>query len=83
MVKVIYTYNKHTVKPKISLKSGDVTYGYSRKGANGSLDTTLKLGENVAVAWTDNTNSGAWTTTVDVPFDDSKKTKVWRSLPSR
>ena len=76
----MYTYNKHTVKPKISLKSGDVTYGYSRKGANGSIDTTLKLGENVVVEWTDNSSSGAWKTTVDMPLEDSKKTKVRRSL---
>jgi len=76
VLKVMYTYNKHTVKPKISLKSGDVTYGYSRKGANGSIDTTLKLGENVVVEWTDNSSSGAWKTTVDMPLEDSKKTKV-------
>jgi hypothetical protein len=76
VLKVTYNYNKHTLSPKISLKSGDVTYGYKRTNANGALDTSLVPGEKVTLEWTDNSSSGAWKTKVDVPLQDQSKTKV-------
>lgn len=76
VLKVMYKYQKHTFKPKIALKSGDVTYGYNRKCASGAVDASVVLGENVVVEWTDNSASGAWKTTLDVPLQDQKKTKV-------
>jgi len=76
VLKVTYNHQKHTLTPKISLKSGEVTYGYKRTNANGALDTNLVPGEKISVEWTDNGSSGAWKTKVDVPLQDQSKTKV-------
>ena len=70
-------HNKvHTLAPKISLKSGDVSYGYKRTTTNGQLDTSLYPGNKVVLEWTDHSASGAWKTKVDVPLQDQHKTKV-------
>jgi len=76
VLKVHYDVGKHQVSPKISLKSGDITYGYRHSLVNGVLETNLHPGDNVVVEWTDNANSGAWKTKVDVPLQDQSKTKV-------
>jgi len=76
VLKVTYDVGKHQVQPKISLKSGDITYGYRHHLDNGNLDTTLHPGDNVVVEWTDKSASGAWKTKVDVPLQDQTKTKV-------
>ena len=76
VLKVTYDVGKHQVQPKISLKSGDITYGYRHNLANGNLDTTLHPGDNVVVEWTDKSATGSWKTKVDVPLQDQSKTKV-------
>jgi len=75
-LQVHYDVGKDRLSPKISLKSGDITYGYRHAMQNGHLDTTLHPGDNVVVEWTDNAKSGAWKTKVDVPLQDQTKTKV-------
>lgn len=77
VLKVTYDCNKQNqLAPKISLKSGDISYGYKRTNSNGVLDTNVYPGNKVVVEWTDNGSNGAWKTTVDVPLQDQAKTKV-------
>lgn len=68
--------SKNEISPSISLKSGDVSYGYTRKWDGGSLKSKLFPGDKVEMVWTDNGASGAWTTTAEMPLDDRANTKI-------
>jgi hypothetical protein len=46
--------DNNTLKPSISLKSGDMSYGWLRKWTGGSVDTTYLPGDKVNVEWKDN-----------------------------
>ena len=61
---------KNEVSPSVSLKNGDVAYGYTRKWEGGALKSKLFPGEKVEVEWTDNGSQGTWTTTAEVPLDN-------------
>lgn len=67
---------KNEVSPSVSLKNGDVAYGYTRKWEGGALKSKLFPGEKVEVEWTDNGSQGTWTTTAEVPLDNRANTKV-------
>jgi len=68
--------SKNEISPSISLKSGDVSYGYTRKWDGGSLASKFFPGDKVAMEWTDNGSSGTWTTTAEMPLDDRSNTKI-------
>lgn len=67
---------RNEVSPSVSLKNGDVSYGYTRKWDGGSLKSKLFPGDKVEVEWTDNGSKGTWTTTAEVPLDNRANTKV-------
>lgn len=64
------------VSPSVSLKTGDISYGYTRKWVGGSLSSRLFPGDRVQMAWRDEGASGTWTTTADVPLADKSATKI-------
>jgi hypothetical protein len=66
----------NTVEPTISLKSGEMTYGWTRKIKGGNLGTRLHPGDKIDVTWEDNGASGVWTTKAEVPLDNAANTKV-------
>jgi len=68
--------SKNEVSPSVSLKNGDVTYGYTRKWEGGSLRSKLFPGDKVELEWTDQGSKGSWTTRADVPLDNKANTKV-------
>jgi hypothetical protein len=63
-------------KPSVSLKSGQVTYGYKRKWDGGSVDSKLFPGDRVELEWTDKGSGGSWSTTAEIPLDDKSNTKI-------
>lgn len=62
--------------PSVSLKSGEVSYGYKRKWDGGSVSSTLFPGDKVELEWTDKGSGGTWSTTAEVPLNDKANTKV-------
>jgi len=62
--------------PSVSLKSGEVTYGYTRKWEGGSLASKLFPGDKVELEWTDKGSGGSWSTTAEVPLDNKANTKI-------
>jgi hypothetical protein len=66
----------NTVKPTISLKNGDMSYGWTRSWTGGSVDTTYFPGDRVDVEWKDNGANGVWTTKAEIPVDDHSATKI-------
>lgn len=68
--------SKNSVHPSISLTSGDVTYGYTRKWEGGSLSSNYHPGDKAELKWTDEGISGTWTTKAEVPLENTKNTKV-------
>lgn len=68
--------SKNEVSPSVSLKSGDVSYGYTRKWEGGSLKSKLFPGDKVQLEWTDKGAQGSWVTSADVPLDNKANTKV-------
>jgi len=68
--------SKNEISPSVSLKNGDVTYGYTRKWQGGSLKSKLFPGEKVQLEWTDEGAKGSWTTSAEVPLDNKANTKV-------
>lgn len=68
--------DKNSVEPSISLTTGDVTYGYTRKWDGGSLATNYHPGDRADFKWTDKGTSGSWVTKASVPLENTKNTKV-------
>jgi len=69
--------NNDTFSPSMSLKTGAMSYGWKRKWAGGSVDSTLKVKDSLAVSWRDEANSGAWVVKAKIPLDDSaSKAKI-------
>jgi hypothetical protein len=66
------------VSPKISLKSGAASYGWTRALTGGSLETTYTPGDDamVDVTWKDKGMGGSWTTKASIPVDDHSRTKI-------
>jgi len=67
---------KNTVEPSISLKSGHMTYGWTRAWNGGSVETVYNPGETVDVTWKDNGANGVWNTKASIPVDDHAATTV-------
>lgn len=68
--------DKNTVAPTIALKTGEMTYGWTRSINGGKLGTKLTPGEKVDLTWEDNGANGVWTTKAEVPLDNTANTKV-------
>lgn len=68
--------SRNEISPSVSLKNGDVTYGYTRKWDGGSLKSKLFPGDKLEVSWTDNGSGGSWTTSAEVPLGDTSNTKI-------
>jgi len=57
--------DRNTVEPSISLKSGHMTYGWTRAlNGGGSVQAVYNPGETVDVTWKDNGANGVWNTKV-------------------
>ena len=60
------------IAPSMSLKSGSMKYGWTRKWAGGKLCSTLEPNEEVVINWQEdavNGNGSAWNTKVVIPID--------------
>lgn len=68
--------DKNTVSPSVSLKTGDISYGFTRKWDGGSLKSRLFPGDKVELEWVDKGTSGSWTTSAEVPLENKANTKV-------
>ncbi len=68
--------DRNSVEPSISLTSGEVTYGYTRKWDGGSLASTYHPGDRADFKWTDKGTNGNWVTKASVPLENTKNTKV-------
>jgi len=68
--------SKNTVTPSVSLRDGEVSYGWKRSLEGGSIDATFNPGKNVEVEWTDNGSNGVWKTKADIPVSNHAGTKV-------
>lgn len=68
--------SENDVMPSISLKSGDITYGWKRKWTGGSLQSSFHPGDKFAFIWKDEGSSGTWTTKAEVPVNDAANTKI-------
>jgi hypothetical protein len=66
----------NALTPKISLTTGDVTYGWTRKWNGGSLASSYHPGDKAEFIWVDQGTGGIWRTKAQVPLEDPKKTKV-------
>jgi hypothetical protein len=77
VLEVLQTLDSNNdVYPSISLKTGDITYGWTRKWDGGSLKTQYFPSDKVALQWKDEGTSGNWITKADIPLDDQTKTKL-------
>lgn len=68
--------SSNTVKPTISLTTGDMCYGWTRSWTGGSVESTFRPGDRVDVEWKDNGANGVWTTRAEIPVNDHAATKI-------
>jgi hypothetical protein len=68
--------SRNSLEPQISLTTGDITYGWTRKWNGGSLNSKYHPGDKAEFKWIDNGVSGTWTTKAEVPLENTKNTKV-------
>jgi hypothetical protein len=69
--------SKNTLEPTLSLKTGDITYGFIRElEGGGSVEGTLFPGEKFDVKWKDNGANGVWTTKASIPVKETENTKI-------
>ncbi len=66
----------NTVEPSISLKTGHMTYGWTRNWNGGSVQAVYNPGETVDVTWKDDGANGVWNTKASIPVDDHASTTV-------
>lgn len=64
------------ISPSISLKKGDISYGYTRKWNGGSLKSKFFPGDKINLEWSDQGSQGTWTTSAEVPLANRANTKV-------
>lgn len=68
---------QNEVSPSVSLKTGDVSYGYTRKWEGGSLKSVFFPGDRkLDLEWTDRGAGGKWVTSAEIPLDNKADTKV-------
>jgi len=72
-LRVDYAINAdNSIAPEFNLKDQSMTYEYTRRLADGSeLTATVEPNKNVGVEWQDAAASGAWTTKVNVPWNNA------------
>lgn len=68
--------SRNSVEPSISLTSGDVTYGWTRKWEGGQVKSTYHPGDRADIEWRDNGVNGRWTTKASVPLENTANTKI-------
>jgi len=68
--------DNNEVEPSISLKTGEISYGWKRKWDGGSLRSKFFPGDKVEVEWNDQGAGGSWTTTAEMPINNLDQTKV-------
>lgn len=68
--------DKNTVEPSISLKTGNMAYGWIRKINGGTVESRLTPGQKLDITWEDNGANGVWSTHAEVPLENTKNTKV-------
>lgn len=68
--------DSNELNPSLSLKTGDIVYGWTRKWNGGSLKSKLFLNDKVAFEWKDEGANGAWTTKAEVPLKGDSQPKV-------
>lgn len=61
----------HRIIPTFTT-DGDITIGYEKKTADGSISTIVKPNDSVIVQWTD----GPWTAFIEAPLDGFSTTGV-------
>lgn len=66
----------NTVSPTMSLKTGEMSYGWDRKINGGKFGSRLHPGDRVDLTWEDNGASGTWTTKAAVPLENRSNTKI-------
>lgn len=66
----------NSLHPSIRLRSGKMTYGFTRQWEGGSVTGKLHPGEKVNLQWKDHGAAGSWVTSADVPLANTKATKV-------
>lgn len=77
VLKVSYKLDENNIiSPAVSLKDGEMSYGWNRKINGGCLDAKFSPGDNVEVEWTDNGSNGVWTTKATIPVNNQAGTKV-------
>jgi hypothetical protein len=64
------------ITPTLSLKSKQLTWGWSRKVKNGLIETTLVPNDHVLIDWNDKTSDGTWRSQVKIPIKDRSGTSV-------
>tara|TARA_B110000090_G_scaffold197541_1_gene235591 strand:+ start:211 stop:864 length:654 start_codon:yes stop_codon:yes gene_type:complete len=68
--------DNNSVSPTMSLKSGDMSYGWTRKINGGKFGSRLFPGDRVDLTWEDEGASGVWTTKAEVPLDNAANSKI-------
>jgi len=66
----------NVVTPAVSLKDGEISYGWNRKINGGSIDAKLRPGNSLDVEWADNGSNGVWSTKASIPVNNPQNTKV-------
>jgi len=67
---------ENVFSPSLSLKSGDLSFGWLKKWSGGSLESKLKVGEKLSLTLKEDAKSGAWVVKADIPVESGKKTKI-------
>ena len=69
--------DENVFSPSLSLKTGDMSFGWLKKWSGGSLQSVLKVGEKLSLTLKEDAKSGAWVVKADIPVEGSeKKTKI-------
>lgn len=67
----------HDVSPTISLKSGELSCGVTRKWVGGFLKAKVTPNTKMLnLEWRDDGASGSWTTKADIPLENQANTKI-------
>jgi len=77
LLSVSYKVNDNNViTPAVSLKDGDLSYGWNHKLSGGSIDANFRPGNNLDIEWQDNASNGFWSTKASIPVNNPSGTKV-------
>jgi len=68
--------DSNSLNPSVSLKDFSVRYGFIHKWDGGAIDASVYPGDKVSVEWADESKSGVWKTTANVPISDVRGSRV-------